>query len=711
MSTDPFARPLPEARANMSAPVCIEIKNLSKRYGSFQALNDLSLSVMQGEVFGFVGPNGAGKTTTLRILMGMLVPNAGSASIRGLDCLKDRVEVKRQVGYLPDVPVFYDYLKGWELLRFVGQMHGIEDELLADRANLLMTELSIRDAANDLVTSYSLGMKKKMGLALALIHDPEVLILDEPTAGLDPRATRQVRDLIQSYADSGRTVVLSTHLLEMAERHCHRVAIIHQGRLLADGQPRVFLPLTAGAAQGRSGAASLAPLRRGLLGRAMAHKEALQLVRDEKTLHMAIVLPPVLSLPLFMLARKPIGERLFASPTHLPALAFLAGAMAVMLVSNLVNAEGKAPWLLFTLPRSLSRMLAEKALVWVPICLGYASLVLAYGLSQQALSRGLVFGSAYCFFGLTLLTLSSVGLGLHTVEPLPIETEENRARGGPSLLLLGVLIAAFGSGFYGNTWLRISFCVLFTAAAYGIWQDASRRLPYLLEPDLRPASRIGVTDGVVCVLLILLLEVFGARLVAERFDLRSWPAQGVTFVAATSIVGVGASFLFWRRGLPDLRGSVGLTWGVRPRVALQQGLSWAAVAVVVAVVSALTLRYWPWLHSLNDGAAAAPSVARPLDWLILLSLTCIGSPVVEELLFRGMIYRGLRESLSPRVSALFAAVVFAAIHPGIAFVPLFLLSLFAAASFERSRSLVSPMLVHVAYNTSLFIVSGLISGA
>ena len=231
----------------MPLPVWIEIKNLSKRYGNFQALNDLSLSVAQGEVFGFLGPNGAGKTTTLRILMGTLVPNAGNASIRGLDCLKDRVEVKRQVGYLPDVPVFYDYLKGWELLRFVGQMHGIEDGLLAERANLLMTELSIRDAADDFVTNYSLGMKKKMGLALALIHDPEVLILDEPTTGLDPRGTRQVQDLIQSYADSGRTVLLSTHLLDMAERYCHRVAIIHQGRLLAEGQPRELRERLAGA--------------------------------------------------------------------------------------------------------------------------------------------------------------------------------------------------------------------------------------------------------------------------------------------------------------------------------------------------------------------------------------------------------------------------------------------------------------------------------
>jgi ABC-2 type transport system ATP-binding protein len=219
----------------------IEIENLNKRYGQFQALSDLSLNIAQGEVFGFLGPNGAGKTTTLRILMGTLVPDRGSARIRGLDCIKDRAEVKRQVGYVPDVPVFYDYLKGWELLRFVGQMHGLDDALLAERAQLLLRELSLADAADDFVTNYSLGMKKKMGLALALIHDPEVLILDEPTTGLDPLAMRQVQNLIQNYAESGRTVLLSTHLLEMAERQCQRIAIVHRGRLVAEGRPAELL--------------------------------------------------------------------------------------------------------------------------------------------------------------------------------------------------------------------------------------------------------------------------------------------------------------------------------------------------------------------------------------------------------------------------------------------------------------------------------------
>ncbi|HVZ31982.1 MAG TPA: ABC transporter ATP-binding protein, partial [Polyangiaceae bacterium] len=131
----------------------------------------------------------------------------------------------------------------------VGQMHGIDDLLLGERARLLLNELSLDDAADDFVTNYSLGMKKKMGLALALIHDPEVLILDEPTTGLDPLAMRQVQSLLQNYAGSGRTVLLSTHLLEMAERHCDRIAIVHRGRLVAEGRPAELLEQrrTAGA--------------------------------------------------------------------------------------------------------------------------------------------------------------------------------------------------------------------------------------------------------------------------------------------------------------------------------------------------------------------------------------------------------------------------------------------------------------------------------
>ena len=227
----------PHQTAQVSTELSIEIDSLGKLYGDFPALSGVSLGVRRGEVFGLLGPNGAGKTTTIRILMGILAQNSGRARIEGLDCLTDRAELKRCVGYVPDTPVFYDYLRGAELLDFVGQMHGIPRAELARRSELLLHEFELEDAADDFVENYSLGMKKKMALALALVHEPRLLILDEPTTGLDPSSSRAIRLLIQRWAEQGRTVLLSTHLLDMAERLCHRVAIVQRGRLLAVGAP------------------------------------------------------------------------------------------------------------------------------------------------------------------------------------------------------------------------------------------------------------------------------------------------------------------------------------------------------------------------------------------------------------------------------------------------------------------------------------------
>ena len=175
----------------------IAFDKLSKQYGSFSAVRDLTFSVERGEVFGFLGPNGAGKTTTIRMLMGILVPSGGRATIDGLDCQLDRVEVKRRVGYLPDSPIFYDFLRGREILEFVGEMHGQSRGDARRNASRLLEELALGEAEEEYAVNYSMGMKKKLGLACALIHDPSVLILDEPTNGLDPRAAREVQVLLQ----------------------------------------------------------------------------------------------------------------------------------------------------------------------------------------------------------------------------------------------------------------------------------------------------------------------------------------------------------------------------------------------------------------------------------------------------------------------------------------------------------------------------------
>jgi ABC-2 type transport system ATP-binding protein len=213
----------------------IAFNHLGKTYGEFTAVRDLEFSVAQGEVFGFLGPNGAGKTTTIRMVMGILVPSTGSVTIDGLDCRADRVEVKRRVGYLPDNPVFYDYLRGREILEFVGEMHGYPRGEAERRAAALLEQLALDDASEEFAANYSTGMKKKLGLACALIHDPSVLILDEPTNGLDPRASREVQERLRISAAQGKTIFLSTHLLDMAERLCSRVGIIHRGEIVAVG--------------------------------------------------------------------------------------------------------------------------------------------------------------------------------------------------------------------------------------------------------------------------------------------------------------------------------------------------------------------------------------------------------------------------------------------------------------------------------------------
>jgi len=213
----------------------VEIANLTKRYGTFDAVKDLSFAVSSGEIFALLGPNGAGKTTTIRMLMGILVPTSGTARINGLDCFTDRVEVKRSVGYLPDEPLFYDYLRGSELIRFTGEMHGLSRAEIERRTATLLQQLELTDALEEFAVNYSKGMKKKLALVCAMLHDPALLILDEPTNGLDPFATRVLHEIIREKAAQGKTIFFSTHLLDQAEKLCTQIGIMTKGRLAARG--------------------------------------------------------------------------------------------------------------------------------------------------------------------------------------------------------------------------------------------------------------------------------------------------------------------------------------------------------------------------------------------------------------------------------------------------------------------------------------------
>lgn len=213
----------------------IQFQGLAKHYGDFPAVQPLTLAVRRGEVFGFLGPNGAGKTTTIRMMMGILVPSAGRVLVDGLDCQAEAAQVKRHVGYLPDNPIFYDFLRGREILQFVAEMHGMPRKAAVERAGQMLQEFGLLDVSEEFAVNYSMGMKKKLGLACALVHDPAVLILDEPINGLDPRAAREVQDRLIASAAAGKTIFVSTHLLDMAQRMCNRVAIINRGALVATG--------------------------------------------------------------------------------------------------------------------------------------------------------------------------------------------------------------------------------------------------------------------------------------------------------------------------------------------------------------------------------------------------------------------------------------------------------------------------------------------
>lgn len=213
----------------------IETEHLIKRYGEKTAVDDVSFSVSAGEIFGFLGPNGAGKTTTIKMLVGLLQPTAGVVKIAGYDMLRQPLQAKATCGYVPDEPNLYPKLTARELLRFVGDLYGLESSLVARRSEELLRLFGLSEVANDTIDSYSHGMKQKTSLAAALVHDPRVLILDEPTVGLDPRSARLIKDILRQMADRGAAVMLSTHILEIAQAMCDRIGIINQGRLIAVG--------------------------------------------------------------------------------------------------------------------------------------------------------------------------------------------------------------------------------------------------------------------------------------------------------------------------------------------------------------------------------------------------------------------------------------------------------------------------------------------
>lgn len=213
----------------------IETRHLVKKFGDKLAVNDVSFDIYSGEIFGFLGPNGAGKTTTIKMMVGLLQPSAGTIQVGGYNVQAQPQQAKSITGYVPDTPNLYAKLTGSELLRFMGDLYGIEKLQVERRIEELLRLFDLTQASNDTIDSYSHGMQQKTALAAALVHDPRVLVLDEPTVGLDPKSARLIKDILRQMAERGAAIFLSTHILEIAERMCDRIGIIHQGQLVAVG--------------------------------------------------------------------------------------------------------------------------------------------------------------------------------------------------------------------------------------------------------------------------------------------------------------------------------------------------------------------------------------------------------------------------------------------------------------------------------------------
>jgi ABC-2 type transport system ATP-binding protein len=233
----------------------IELIHVVKRFGELVAVNDLSLSVGKGEFFAILGPNAAGKTTTIKVLAGLIKPTSGSARLAGFDVQEQPLEVRKRMAYVPDFPFLYDKLTPWEFLRFTGQLFRMADAQIEQSASALIERFNLAEFVHKPIEGLSHGTRQRVAIVSALLHDPEVFVIDEPMVGLDPHHSRIVKDVLKERSRAGTTVFLSTHQLSVAEEMADRIGIMHQGRIIALG--------TAEELRKQSGAAG--PLERAFL--------------------------------------------------------------------------------------------------------------------------------------------------------------------------------------------------------------------------------------------------------------------------------------------------------------------------------------------------------------------------------------------------------------------------------------------------------------
>jgi ABC-2 type transport system ATP-binding protein len=218
-----------------SSGYAVKLSDVVKRYSDIVAVNNVNLDVRYGEIFGLLGPNGSGKSTTLKIILGLVKADSGSTNVLGIDAEENPVAVKQQVGYVPESPHLYEFLTGIEYLDFIGDIYGMQPTEKKERIAEYLQALDLEGREGDMIAGYSAGMKQKIAIISALIHKPKLLLLDEPLTGLDPRSARIIKDLLHELASKGVTVIMSTHILEIAQAMCHRIAIMLNGRILALG--------------------------------------------------------------------------------------------------------------------------------------------------------------------------------------------------------------------------------------------------------------------------------------------------------------------------------------------------------------------------------------------------------------------------------------------------------------------------------------------
>jgi len=223
----------------------IELKNISKTFGQKKAVDDLTLTVQRGEILGFLGPNGAGKTTTVKMLTGMYLPSSGSASVAGFDVVQHPLEVKKRIGYVPESGALFESLSAREYLELVGDLHHLDCDMAARRIGELLALFDLQKQQDQPLSSFSKGMKQKVLLVAAFLHNPDVLFLDEPLVGLDANSALIIKELLKKFSAQGKTILFCSHILEVVERICTRIAIVHQGRLLVTGTAEEIISHTS----------------------------------------------------------------------------------------------------------------------------------------------------------------------------------------------------------------------------------------------------------------------------------------------------------------------------------------------------------------------------------------------------------------------------------------------------------------------------------